>query len=139
LGPIDKALILQALPIFSQAWAEELNELTTIVHEVPLDGECLVFSEGDPPSIWIPLDGELCLEPPQGGNTITVVAGDALGVAETLAGRAMGWRGRVAQQGKALKIDREDLFELLAHRTELLQGVFGALFRSAAQSTKGRS
>ena len=40
----------------------------------------------------------------------------------------------MARQGVALRIDREELFDLLAHRPDLLQQLFSALFgtRTAA-------
>jgi CRP-like cAMP-binding protein len=129
---IDKALVLQGLPVFSRLRAEELMGVAAAASETDLVEGASVFGEGEPPSIWILLRGELTLEPPQGGETMSVAAGDVLGVEETLSGRPLGWRGRVAQSGKALKVERGDLFEELALHTDLLQGVFAALFQSAS-------
>jgi hypothetical protein len=42
----------------------------------------------------------------------------------------------VAQPGKALKVERGDLFEELALHTDLLQGVFGALFQTTSHATR---
>jgi CRP-like cAMP-binding protein len=136
---IDKALLLQALPTFSRLRAEELMGVAATVRETSLVDGAPVFDEGDDPSIWILLTGELTLEPPQGGGTMSVMAGDVLGLEDTLVGRSMGWRGRVARSGKALKLERDGLFEELALHTDLLQGVFGALFRSASHATKGNA
>jgi hypothetical protein len=63
-----------------------------------------------------------------------VNAGDAIGVYETLAGVPLGRQARVLQNGLALKIDRDALFDLLADRPMLIQEIFGALFR--ARSTE---
>jgi CRP-like cAMP-binding protein len=137
LKPLAKALILRSLPIFSKLSAEEIMDLTAIVREVPLEADRAVISEGDPPAFWMVLSGEFALEPPQGGEPLVLAAGDILGVEETLAGRDFGWRGQARQNGRALKIDRGDLFELLAQRTDILQGVSGALFQSSRLVSKG--
>ena len=57
-----------------------------------------------------------------------------VGVYETLAGAAIGRRAVVASAGRALRIEREELFELLGQRPELLQQLFGALFRAPAET-----
>lgn len=137
LKPVDKALILRNLPIFSRLSAEEIMDLTAIVREVSLATDHTVISEGDQPAFWMILSGELALEQPQGGEPLLLAEGDILGVDETLAGRKFGWRGQVRRDGRALKIDRADLFELLAQRTDILQGMSGALFKSSRLVSKG--
>ncbi len=141
LRPIDKALLLNQLPIFAQTRADELLGLSATVREIPLEDESRIFDEGEPSSIWIMLSGELKLEPPMGGEPVAVGAGDVLGADEALAGRTMGWRGRVTTAGKALRIDRQDLLESLALHPDLLEGVFGALFQTAGRlpSADGRT
>jgi CRP-like cAMP-binding protein len=125
LRPIDKALLLTQLPFFARTRANELLGLSAAAREVPLEDESKMFDEGDPSSIWIMLSGELKLEPPMGGEPITVSVGDVLGADEALAGGTMGWRGRVTTPGKALKIERQDLLESLAVHPDLLEGIFG--------------
>ena len=44
-------------------------------------------------------------------------------------GPATGRRAVVGSAGRALRIEREELFELMGQRPELLQQLFGALFR----------
>jgi CRP-like cAMP-binding protein len=137
LKPVAKALILRSVPIFSRLSAEEIMDLTSIVREVALEADRAVISEGDQPAFWMVLSGEVALEPPQGGEPLVLAAGDILGVEETLAGRDFGWRGQARRNGRALRIDRGDLFELLAQRTDILQGVSGALFQSSRLVSKG--
>ena len=134
---VDKALILRNLPLFSRLSAEEIMDLAAIARDVHLATDHTVISEGNPPAFWMLLSGELALEPPQGGEPLLLAAGDILGIDETLAGRDFGWRGQVRRNGRALKIDRGDLFELLAQRTDILQGVSGALFQSSRLVSKG--
>jgi len=132
LKPIEKVLLLQELPVFSRTTAEELLALTAIAQELPLLKDERIFSEGDQPAIHIILSGELSIEPPEdgGGNALAIKAGDALGIDETLAGTSFGWRGNVVTEGLALRIERERLFEVLADRVDLLQGLFSSLFQS---------
>jgi CRP-like cAMP-binding protein len=118
LKPIDKALVIQELPIFRRATAEELLELASIVREVPLVSGKQIAGESDPPSI-------------EGNNPRSAVPGDALGIYETLAGSSMGFRVLVKQPGTALQIGREELFELLGNHVDLTQGLFSALLQSS--------
>ncbi len=55
---------------------------------------------------------------------------DVIGIYETLAGIDFEFSARVRKDGIALRIDREDLFDLLVQRSALLRQVFGALFRN---------
>ena len=58
-------------------------------------------------------------------------------VFETLAGVSLGCRARVVRDGVALRVTHEDLFDLLAHRPDLLKQLFGALF-SAPDAPRAR-
>jgi CRP-like cAMP-binding protein len=139
LRPIDKALILQELPVFLETGAEEALELSAIVQEVSLAKGDRVFTEGDSASIWLLLSGEISLESPVAGDPVAVGAGDVLGVEETLVGRPMSWRGTAARAGRALKIERRPLFDALADRIDLLQSLFRSLFQSQSLDKKGDS
>ena len=132
LKPIEKVLLLQELPVFSRTTADELLALTAIAQEFPLVKDEHIFSEGDQPAIHIILSGEVLVEPPEDtvGGALVVKAGDALGLDETLAGTPFGWRGNVVEEGLALRIERERLFEVLADHVDLLQGLFSSLFQS---------
>ena len=132
LKPIEKVLLLQELPVFSRTTADELLALTAITQEFPLVKDERIFSEGDQPAIHIILSGEVLVEPPEDtvGGALVVKAGDALGLDETLAGTPFGWRGNVVEEGLALRIERERLFEVLADHVDLLQGLFSSLFQS---------
>jgi CRP-like cAMP-binding protein len=141
MRPIDKALLLQELPVFSKASGEEALELSAVVQEVPLERNASLFTEGDSASIWIVLSGEVCLESPAESvaDPIAVTAGDVVSIEETLGGRPMSWRARVERDGRALKVEREPLFEALADRMDLLQGLFRSLFQTKNRTMKGIS
>jgi CRP-like cAMP-binding protein len=132
MRPIDKALLLQELPVFSKTGGEETLELSAVAQEVVLEKNASLFTEGDSASIWIILSGDVALESPAESATdpIAVTAGDVVSIEETLGGRSMSWRGRVVREGRALKVERDPLFEVLADRMDLLQGLFRSLFQT---------
>lgn len=127
---IEKGWVLQEVPLFSRATPGDLLDLAGIVREVGLREGELVIREGELPAMLILLSGEIALEPPEGGDRIVAGAGDIIGVTETLAGRRFGWRGTVTREGRALQIERGDLFELLSDHLDLLQGLFGSILHA---------
>ena len=137
LQPIEKVLILEEMPVFSRASSEQLAELSGITREVKMaEGEVL-FGAGDAAAIYIVLDGELTLEPMDGGTPLSAGRGDCTGGYETLGGPdASGWRGPVTRGGVALRVEREALFDLLADQIDLLQGLFSALQRQTAATNE---
>jgi CRP-like cAMP-binding protein len=131
LRTMEKVMYLGAIPILSHATAEEIYEVSALAREIPLaEGEVL-FPAGSPPFILLLLAGALELSSPT-GESRKVHAGSSIGVRETLAGVNLGETARVAGSGCALQIDREPLFELLADRMDLLQGIFSAVFHHQA-------
>lgn len=129
LRPIDKALALGRIAVFSEIAPEEMLHLAAIAEEVPLAAGQIVFSEGDPPALLLIVTGALALESSQDAAPLMVEELDAAGVCEALAGLRFSRQARVVREGRALRIERDDLFDLLSQRSELLQQLFGALFR----------
>ena len=136
LQTIEKVLILEEMPVFSRASSDQLAALAGITREVKMTEGEVLFGAGDAPAIHIVLEGELSLEPMDGGTPMSAGAGDCTGVYETLGGLDQtGWRGHVTRGGVALRVDREALFDLLADQIDLLQGLFSALQRQPAMQT----
>ncbi len=127
LSTVEKVMYLQAVPILSHATAEELYEVAAITRAISLQAQESFFTPGTIASITLLLSGEVELTSP-GGTKTRAGAGTAIGVRETLAGASFADTARVVEPGSALQIDREPLFDLLADRMDLLQGVFAALF-----------
>ena len=136
LEPIEKALLLEEVPVFSRATSEQVSQLAAITQEVKMTESELLFREGDTPAIYILLEGELSLEPVAGGQPAFARAGDSVGVYETLGGEeSTGWKAHVTRGGLALRVEREALFDLLADHIDLLQGLFTALQRRQLAAT----
>ena len=133
LTPIQKVLALQRISVFSKVSATEMRHLATVAHQVELVQGAVLSGEADPPVVTIVLSGTLLLEAPDGSApALRAEAGDVVGMHEALAGTADGAAGQrrltVATAGAALRIDRDDLFDLIGQRPDLLQQIFSALF-----------
>ena len=70
---------------------------------------------------------------------LPLVAGPSstIAVAETLAGVSLGWRATVTRGGHALRLDHQELFEVLADHIDLLQGLFSGLLSASQPDGSG--
>jgi ATP/ADP translocase/HEAT repeat protein/CRP-like cAMP-binding protein len=129
LSPIDKVLVLQRVPLFSRVSADEMRHLAEIAAAVPMKiGEAL-FAESAQPALWIVLSGEVSLEDSGGAPPLTAHTGDVIGSIGTMAGRSLNRSADIVRGGIALRIDHDDLFDLLGERPELLRQMFAGLFK----------
>ena len=134
LTPIQKALALQRVPLFSHVSGAEMLYLAAIATQVDLEKDTVLSDETGPFGLGILLSGELALTTPDSPAPVaTAQPGDAVGVYETLAGleadpRFEHLRLLVTEPGSALRIDRDDLFDLLGQRPDMLQQIFAAIF-----------
>jgi AAA family ATP:ADP antiporter len=127
LTSADAARLLRRDPLLARASASQLLALSAASPEVPLKAGDVLFDANSPPAIFLVLQGEIILECPA-ADPVIAAAGTTIGVADTLAGVASGWRATVVQDGRAMRVDRDDLFAVLADHVDLMQGLFsGAL------------
>jgi AAA family ATP:ADP antiporter len=134
-GAVHAARLLRHDPLLSRASATQLLALTAIAPEVPLKAGTVLFDVGTPPAVYQIVQGEVVLELP--GTDIAIApAGATLGVADTLAGRTSGWRATVSKDGRALRLDREELFSVLADHVDLMQGLFSGVLALRDTKTK---
>ena len=88
-----------------------------------------ILPESAPPALWLLLTGEVVLESSTGQPAATARGGDIIGSIDTMAGRSLGRSAKVIREGVALRIDHEDLFNLLAERPDLLRQMFAGMFK----------
>ena len=131
LQPVDRALLLQASPLLSHATAEQLLGMAAVARQVPLTVGTDPMVRGTA-SILIVLNGTLRIER-KGGQVETADEGDVVGIYETLGGVPLAATVTVASNGSALRLDRGEIFDLLANHTDLLQGVFSGMLRAETQ------
>jgi len=123
LAPADAARLLRADPLLARASAAQLLALSATSPEIPLRTGDVLNDTNRPPAIFLILQGEVLLEC-EGADPIVAAAGTTIGVADTLAGATSGWRATVHREGRALRVDRDELFVVLADHVDLMQGLF---------------
>ncbi len=124
--PIEIVLSLRQNPLLRRATVKQLLDLVAITREVSLTAGHVLFGETDRPAVYQILTGQVVLE---AERTDAVVAGPGctIGLSETLAGVPLGRRVTVIETGQALRIERDELFDVLADHVDLLQGLFSGV------------
>ena len=135
LTAIDRVFALQYVPLFSRVTAEEMQQLAMIAAPVEMTAGSVLFPESAPAALWLALTGEVLLESSTGQPPVTARGGDIIGSVNTMAGRTLGRSAKVVRAGVAIKIDRDDLFEVLGERPELLRQIFAGLFKGEQAAT----
>jgi CRP-like cAMP-binding protein len=130
LQPLDKVLLLRQNPLLARATVSQLLDLAGITREVPLAAGNVLFTPSDEPVLYYIVEGEVRLDA-DGRDGVVAGAGSTIGVAEILAGVPVGRRATVMRAGKALRLDHEDLFEVLADHIDLLQSFFSGLLTAS--------
>jgi CRP-like cAMP-binding protein len=138
LSPIDRVFALQYVPLFTRVSAEEMKHLAAVALPVQMKEGSALFPESALPALWMVLTGEVLLESSTGRPPATARGGDAIGSVNTMAGKSLGRAANVTKSGVALKIDREDLFDLLGERPDLLRQMFAGMFRRERPLTATR-
>ncbi len=132
---LDGLLLLQASPLLQRATTAELVRLAAAARVVPLTSGTVLFNPGDVAAIHAVLTGQVSVTPSDGAPPDQAESGDVVGMYETLRGRYMTSTGTVVQSGTALRIDRAELFQLMADNIPLLQGIFSGLVHTTAAAS----
>jgi ATP/ADP translocase/CRP-like cAMP-binding protein/HEAT repeat protein len=136
IAPLDVASRLRQTPIFSRATVEQLMDLVEITQEVRLSAGHVLLGAERPAAIYHLLGGEVRLDG-DGASPAMLGAGSTIGVAETLTGAPAVRTATVARDGRALRLERNDVFEVLADHPDLLQGVFSGAIGAGRGTTEG--
>ena len=141
LTPIQKSWALQRIPLFSKVSGTEMLHLAARATQVTLERDAVLADETGSFGLGILLSGGLALtirDSP--APAATAEPGDVIGVYETLAGVGSAAHPEqlelvVTRPGSALQIDREELFDLLGQRPDMLQQIFEAIFDPTPRDT----
>ncbi|HYX80855.1 MAG TPA: cyclic nucleotide-binding domain-containing protein, partial [Gemmatimonadales bacterium] len=129
---VEKVFALQRVPMFARVDAPDMLPLARVARAVPFASGARLFDASTAPGLWVVLSGDAVLESLDGGRSIPVTNGDAIGAAALMTGTPLGYSGEATRPVVALRVDHEEFFELIEQRPALLQQVFAALFRGAA-------
>ena len=130
LQALDGLILLQSSPLLQRATSAELVRLAGVARVVPLAEGSVLFKPGDGAAIHAVLTGQITVAA-EGTSGDVAEGGDVVGMYEALSGRFMTSQGTIAATGGALRIDRGDLFELMADNIPLLQGIFSGLLHAS--------
>jgi CRP-like cAMP-binding protein len=128
---VGSARLFRQDPLLAGATAAQLLALRASASEVPLISGKVVFDVDAPPATYQILEGEVRLESPDQAP-ILVSPGATFGVADTLAGTPSGWRAVATVRGRALRLDRDDLFAVMADHVDLMQSLLTEALRLRA-------
>jgi hypothetical protein len=109
----------------------QLLDLAGITREVALTAGSVLFIPSDKAVLYHVLDGEVRLDAADGRDPVLAGPGCTIGVAEILAGVPVGRRATVTRAGQALRLEHEELFEVLADHIDLLQSLFSGLLTAS--------
>jgi CRP-like cAMP-binding protein len=126
LTAVDKARLLRQNPLFCRASVEHLLALSAVTREVGLPAGTALPRERESIAAFHLLQGEVRIDDDGTGPRV-VGPGGTVFVEETLAGTSPRYRAMVTREGRALRLDHEDLFDVLADHTDLLQDVFSGI------------
>jgi AAA family ATP:ADP antiporter len=126
IRPVEKALVLRQVSLFSGFPAEELVALADVARTERFGEGRPVFGPGDVPAMLLVVDGELSLEA-DGAEPVQAGPGDTIAIYETLAGIPLGRTARSLRPGVVLRIPHEDLFDLAGQRPDFMRHLFMAL------------
>jgi AAA family ATP:ADP antiporter len=115
-------------PLLSTASAAQLLALRAASSELTLTAGSVLFDVDSAPAAYQILEGEVRLEAPD-RPPILLPKGTTFGVAATLAGSPSGWRASVVTSGRALRLERDDLFGVMADHVDLMQNLFAETLR----------
>ena len=125
---VEKGPALSCVPLFARVTGVELLQVAAIAEPVRVAAGERFSDESSHPSLAIVLAGELGLRAASGTRMVTrAMPGDVVGMRETLVGAKQALVV-ATMPSLVLKIDREELFDLLGQRPDLLQQIFSAIF-----------
>lgn len=124
--PLHVARSLRQLPPLAQASVEALGALVGATRRVPIRAGQVLWDLGHEPAVYHLLSGaaEIRAGAPEARP---VGVGSTIGLAEALTGTPRGREARVTRDGEALRLDQDELFDVLADHDDLLQGVFASV------------
>jgi AAA family ATP:ADP antiporter len=134
LLPVEKILALQRLPVFSRIAPDEMAALAATTETVVMKVGTPLFAESAPVALWVVLSGEVSLDDAGGGNPTVARTGDVIGSLSMLSGQPLGKTADVLRSGVVLRLERDDLFDLLGERPELLRQLFAGMFKVGAET-----
>ncbi len=127
---LQKAEFLRRFEPFSHATVEELLRLATIAKEVPFaPGDVLLLEGERAEALYLIVEGEVEASRLGQREKFTVGRGTPVGGFAVLARDPQPFTVRAVTEGFVLKLDAEELYDMLSHNVEIVFSIFRMLVR----------
>ena len=126
---IEKVLFLQNVELLSSLSSEQLGNIALITQEVEFPRCKVLFREKERSgSLYVIMDGKISLDS-DGERILLAGEKNVVGTWALLDDEPMVVTATVVEDARALRIEREDFYDLLADHSEVMQNIFRALVR----------
>lgn len=121
---VERAIALREVDAFRSVPMEQLAHVAAAARELSLPAGEVLFREGDPPGgLWILLEGSARLE--VGGQRLgSAGAGETLGAWSLFDEHPRRATVTATEDVRALVLDRDAFYEVLAERLEIVKSLF---------------
>ena len=134
LTTIEKVLLLQAVDIFLDTETEHLAKVAAIAEEVRFTPGTVIFREGEhSDALYVILEGTVSLRK-DGMEKTTAREKETFGMWALLDESPRLVTAVAVTELKALKIERDYLYEVLASHFDIVRGILKCLVRMVRQS-----
>ncbi len=131
---LEKVEILQRAPLFQGIRTESLARVGAIAQEISFDPRQTLFRENDSAdSMFVVMEGEVSLLR-NGVERKKAGPPDVVGALGLLGGTYQPESAVAAQPVRALKLDQQDFYDVMAENFEVTRGILRALVGMAAGS-----
>jgi hypothetical protein len=130
---LEKTIILKSASLFSAIAAETLSRVAQLAEEVSLSAGSTLYREGDPGvALYVVASGAVAVS--MGGSELAVLRrGDPFGEVAVLNRDVYRAAVKAAEDTVLLRIEQDDLFELMQANSEIMRGIIGLLARRVVQ------
>jgi CRP-like cAMP-binding protein len=133
---VEKAVALRKVEAFRGVPIDQLAHVAAAAREVSFASGDLLFREGEQPlSLFVMLEGRVLLEK-NGKSFGEAVAGEPLGTWAIFDDHPRRATAKVIEDARALVLDREDFYEVIAEHAEITRSLVQDLVRRLIELTR---
>jgi len=134
---IEKVVLLQGVDLFAACNAEQVLQLASIASEIWFEAGGIVYQRHEPPdALFCIVEGKVDLMA-DGADPLLRGAGETFGVIDILRGQLRSRDATAVTGTRALVIEADDFFDLLATNIDIVRALFRQLTHSAVEVPAG--
>jgi len=136
ISTVERVLFLKSVELFSHIPGEDLAQVAAIAQEVNFEKGALVIQEGEVgDSMYLVVEGEVMIH--KLGQTITHLGErEAFGEMALLDNEPRSASVTAVRDTTCLKIDRDDVYELMSEKVEIAHGIIRVLTQRLRQADR---